>query len=412
MTRRRQFISKSTTRNRRNHVGLSSQSFQILKRVWSTICKYKQLSMPETEVLETSDLLEIKNNSMYSHIPNEIRDEFESSSQHGLKCETILSRGQKANIYIAVPVQSNVKSDIKSNNLQIYLNNIIAWLNFVSNIASHKCAKTLNVYFLLTNAKKQFPEIDTDSIEEIHANTAFTTACSSRNDIFIFRREEWFKVFMHETFHCFGLDFSSSVGDESNERILSLFPVIEPKTDIRLYETFCEMWAEVFHILFCVFTTKTGKCLEFSENKFRGILNREQHFSIYQSNKVLARSNYAYKDIRIKPSHNTPLYKENTPAFSYYVIKSVMLWNLDRYIKWCIQYANVAGKNHPPIQFDLSRISEYCDLVDELTSNDGNYKRMVERIETNSNIRQNIIATIKTKNTIRMTSIDPKWTLG
>ena len=407
MTRRRPIIAKrkSKTRNRRNHVRLSSQSFQILKRFWSSICKYKQISLPDTDVLDSTDLSKIQSTTMYNHIPVEIRREFESSSQHGLKCETILSRGQKVNIYIAVPVTDKRQKNIILHDMQIFLNNIIAWLNFVSDIASRECARTLNAYFLLTDAKKKFPKINTDPIEIIHANTAFTTPCSSANNIFIFRREEWFKVFMHETFHCFGLDFSASVGDESNERILSLFPMIDPKTDIRLYETFCEIWAEVFHILFCIFTTKNGKCLEFSEDKFLTTLKKEQYFSIYQSNRILGRSNYEYKDIRFKPSHNKPLYKENTQAFSYYVIKSVMLWNLDRYMKWCIEYAN-AGKEYPPIQFDFSHISEYCDLVDELTSNDGNYKRMVERIKTNSTTMNH---GYKSKNTIRMTSIDPKW---
>ena len=29
------------------------------------------------------------------------------------------------------------------------------------------------------------------------------------SEIIIFRNEEWFKVFVHETFHLFGVDFSN-----------------------------------------------------------------------------------------------------------------------------------------------------------------------------------------------------------
>jgi hypothetical protein len=244
---------------------------------------------------------------------------------------------------------------------------------------------------LLTDAKKRLPEIDAEPIDMIHANTAFTTSCSSTNEIYVFRREEWFKVLMHETFHCFGLDFSSSNGDESNQRILSRFPVLNSTTDIRLYETFCEMWAELFHILFCIFTTSSGKCLAFSKSKFYNALHKEQLFSIYQSNKVLQRAGYKYKELFSLSISKK--YNEKTPAFSYYVIKSIMLWNLDRFMKWCYKYTN-----RIMLQFNQDNIAEYCDLVDELTKRDGGYKRIAERSMVDN-----------TNDTLRMTSIDPSW---
>ena len=325
---------------------------------------------------------------MYPHIPEKIRHIFESSSHsHGIKYETTLLRGRKVVIYIASP------NPVDS---QIYLNNIIAWLNFASEIASPKCAQTLHIYLLLTDAKKRLPEIDTEPIDQIHANTAFTTSCSFTNDIFVFRREEWFKVFIHETFHCLGLDFSSSTDDDSNSRILSLFPKIDPTTDIRLYETFCEMWAEVFHLLFCLFTTSNGEWLQFSEAKFYKALHKEQVFSIHQSNKILKRAGHQYKDLFLSdPLDKSKKYKENTPAFSYYVIKSLMLWNLDRFMKWCEPNG---------LQFNVSPngIMEYCDLVEELAKHDRGYKRMVERI-SNGKKREDQVTTL------RMTSIDTKW---
>lgn len=389
-TKRRNGV-KNETRKYSASSQLSFKNIQILKKYWRTICKYKTNHvLPNYTPIQSSDIEHIKKTGMYPHIPDKIRNLFESSQHQGIKCETELLRGRKVAIYIASPSPLN---------FDLYLNNIIAWLNFISDIASPICAQTLHVYLLLTDAKKQLPEIDTEPIDQIHANTAFTTSCSSTNDIFVYRREEWFKVLMHETFHCFGLDFSSSSGAESNKRILSHFPTIDPSTDIRLYETFCEMWAEVFHLLFCQFTKKNGNCLPFSDKMFYKALRKEQNFSIYQSNKILRRAGYTYRDLF---SVSTPLakkYKENTHAFSYYVIKSLMLWNLDKYINWCVKHSD----KHP-IQFNQKYIAAYCDFVEYLTTHDGGYNRATERMTGG-----NADSELDVDETLRMTSIDPEW---
>ena len=242
MTRRHHKPTK--TRNYRNNsVVVSSQSIRILNNFWKTICNHKRnLSLPVQTSLTATHVSQIKNNDMYNYIPNDIKHEFESFSQHhGIKCEIKLARDRTAIIYIAA------NREEPREKYDIYLNNIIAWLNFVSEIASPNCSKTLHIYFLFTDVKKTTPENDMEPIDSVHANTAFTTSCSLANTIFIFRREEWFKVFMHETFHSFGLDFSAHSNSESNQKILSLFPAINKQTDIRLFETYCEMWAEIFY---------------------------------------------------------------------------------------------------------------------------------------------------------------------
>jgi len=340
-----------------------------------------------------SDISTVKSTSMYPHIPDQIRREFETSQQTGVKCETTLKRGRKAVIYLVVPTGVRI-------NTEICLKNIIAWLNFVSEFASPKCSQTLNVYLLLTNAKKLSPNVDAEPIDTVHANTAFTTFCLPLNNVYVFRREEWFKVFMHETFHCFGLDFSSSNGDVSNQRILSLFKAVDPNTDIRLYETFCEMWAEIFNVMFCIFMNKRGECTQFSNRKYFAVLQKERRFSIYQSNKILRRAGYNYKSIFMHPLNNKPKYAEKTQAFSYYVIKSLMLWNLDRFIRWCETHCE-----RGQIQFDHKYIAAYCDLVDEFAAKDEGYMRETAKITTSHKIE------IHNTKTLRMTSIDPRWCL-
>jgi hypothetical protein len=191
----------------------------------------------------------------------------------------------------------------------------------------------------------------------------------------------------------------------ANQRILSLFPIIKPNTDIRLFETFCEMWAEIFHLVFCLFSASNDKyrCKSFSKSVYNRFLFREQLFSIYQSNKVLHLAGYKYADIVKNTSE--PVYSEKTQAFSYYVIKSMMLWNLDKFVKWCSRYATKGeDETNPPIQFNPEYIAEYCDFVTELSRDDRTYRRFAERINNKPPFKMANI-----KETLRMTAIDPEW---
>jgi hypothetical protein len=398
MTRKHFKLKNARTRHKtQRKTVISSQHFNLLKHYWKSICKNKmEQSVQETTELTDSDFSTIRDNPMYQHIPKQIRHHFESTETHGILCKTNLKRGRNVNIYIAFTKTAKLHSKTP-----IYLNNIIAWLNFISEFASSHCSQKLNIFLLLNDAKKRIPEIDAEPIDVINANTAFTTACSAVNYIFVFRREEWFKVLMHETFHCFGLDFSSSFGDESNKHILSIFPAINPNTDVRLYETYCEMWAEIFYFMFCQFTKSTGECSRFSESRFIRELRREQLFSIFQSNKILNRSRFKYSDMTHSVPSGIAQYREKTQAFSYYVLKSLMLWNVDKFLEWCVKH----NKKESPIQFDKSRIPEYCVFVEELVKTDRQYRIMTERTTFHK-----LLDTSNAKITMRMTANDPDWT--
>jgi len=381
----------------RYHTTVSSQTLRILDRQWTRISKNMNNTDLGSEPLNPEQVDAIKRSNMYSVVPPEIRELFEKMDCVGAYLKTDLPKDRTAHIYIVEddkPLTYEDKSSPTnaSGKYATYLRFIVAWLRYVSSIASPTCSKELHIYLLLTDAKKVLPDSHSDPVDVLHANTAFTTACSSKNTIFIFRREEWFKVLLHETFHCMGLDFSHLLdSDVSNRRILSIFPAIEPGTDIRLYETFCEMWAEIFHLMFCLFTNKHGAIQSFSSKKYASALRREQLFSIYQSNKLLKRAGYKYRELFVKPDANPP-YKENTQAFSYYVIKSILLWNVDAFVKW-------SNDGSPDlIQFAPERITEYCDLVERLAKSTDYGK-----IHTVTSKKHCL------RKTMRMTAIDPVW---
>jgi hypothetical protein len=381
--------------------------------------------------------------SMYNYIPAPIRQEFEKTPQKGIEAHVDLPRGRKVHIYMLEPADSSSRHE----SITTQLNNVVAWFRYISTVAAPRCAKDLSVYILATDLEKVLPSNQSEPIDQIHANTAFTTSCSAKNEIFIFRREEWFKVLIHETFHCLGLDFSADfkATDYSNQYILSIFPALDLKTDVRLYETFCETWAELVHLAFRLFVkgNDKGYSREFSAKQYREALSKEQVFSIVQSNKLLRRAGFKLEtmldenpddrrsvgfrrtegspawrlrrqDLRASPlwpldaalrivspnsapkaqeeetrrsfeSPSEATYKENTQAFSYYVLKSALLYNANEFL------------SRVRMQFDPSKIADYCLLVKQSIESE-KYRNAVQHAESRGHCGESI------RKTLRMTS--------
>ena len=220
-----------------------------------------------------------------------------------------------------------------------YLKKIYIWLKIISQFASTSCVKTLRVFIYLTQEKKKMPTEPTTSLGRNHANTAFTTSCTSDTEIHLYREEEWFKVFIHETFHSYGLDFSTMNTTSANRKIKEIFGV---SGDVRLYESYTEIWAEIIHICFLVhfqmINASTLENIDTYVSKIKDVLLYEITFSMLQCAKVLKHNGLSYNDFSKQDASSklkiSTTYKEETPLFSYYIVKSVLLFFANDFIEW------------------------------------------------------------------------------
>ena len=255
-----------------------------------------------------------------------------------------------------------------------YVDYILLWLHILNQYASKKCANSLIVYFYFTSLEKKLPDSNILILNENHVNTAFTTTCPKDSEIVIFRSEEWFKVFIHETFHNFGLDFSDMNNDICTRQILSIFPV---KSNVNLYESYCEFWAEIMNALFCSFLQLKDKknMDEFLKNS-EFLINIERTYSFFQLVKTLDFMGLKYKDLYTKNKNSQilreTLYKEDTNVLSYYIIKTILLNNYQGFLSWSKR------NNFSLLQFKktIANQKEYCVFIDK------NYKTksMIEGI--------------------------------
>jgi len=210
------------------------------------------------------------------------------------------------------------------------------WLKICAKYASKSCTNTLDIYIYPTPFTKNLPTSSSTVIGPEHVNTAFTFACMPQGQLIIFREEEWFKVFIHETFHAYGLDFATTNNQTSEnfkKKISDLFPI---NSEFDLYEAYTETWARCINCAFSSFNALTDKknIKVFHEN-FQFCIELERTFALYQCVKILSFMGLQYHDLHSKNRMSFHHYKENTHVFAYYVMTALFLNDYEGFILWC-----------------------------------------------------------------------------
>jgi len=345
-------------------------------------------------------------------------------------------------------IKKKSASYFKNAVLKIYL-----WLKLASKYAAKECGPQLECFIYLTPFKRSHPLFskeremgaetgtpranayeDYEEYEElyhhvnarsggggggggvlkpIHINGGLSNLCEPSGQIIVYRKEEWFKVFVHETMHNYGLDFGKMDISAANGLLHKMFTI---QKDVKLYESYCEVWARIMNIVFetyfdinsrAKFSSRTTRKnfidnLKLKENQggesggesgeggtlvsnmtsvtsarnrrkflkqFYNYLHYESMFSLFQNIKILNYMGLDYNVITNCTDSNyivaKKLYKEETNAFAYYVIVSILLSNFNNFILWCID------NNTNIIQFKKSKngITNFVQFIYR------NYKR-------------------------------------
>jgi hypothetical protein len=228
-------------------------------------------------------------------------------------------------------------------------------------------------------------------LNENNVNTAFTYTCPVDSEIVVFRKEEWFKVLMHESFHNFSLDFSDMNVIDCKDKILSIFKV---NSDVNLFEAYTEFWAEIMNAAFCSFylikytDTKDDNFIfkEFLKN-FDFFVNFERTYKFFQMIKTLDFMGLTYLDLisnnPTAQSTRETLYKEESNVLAYYIITTILINNYQGFLSWC----NTNNLSLLQFKKTTNNIDEFCNFIEK------NYKTrsLIESVEC----MQNFLASIK-----------------
>ena len=265
------------------------------------------------------------------------------------------------------------------------------WLSLISpNISSH-CSVKSSIHLYLTQFEKTFGK-NGQMITPENVNSAFTTSCQEVTNIHIYRHEEWFKVFIHETFHCFGLDFSSMDNTSIEDEITKSFKVDNPN-GIRVYESYCELWAQIMNVV--IFSFMKSKNKTNFQNIFTHLINKELSFSFFQLLKVLQKFKVSYNDL-IDAKCKTIKIKEDSHVLSYFVLKTILFSNLSSFEKWCKK------NNNKMFRFEHENAMKYVELIVKHSKS----SKMNDNLKKMSVFCKKINMTDKIKNTAKMTIIN------
>ena len=166
---------------------------------------------------------------------------------------------------------------------------------------------TFEASLFLADCPKRLPP-NGAVLTEDHVNTGYSYPCQT---MVVFRKQEWFKVFTHETIHYLGID-----GELDRAIKLDFFTI---PIRISLAETYTEMWARLIQ---CKFLGKNKRERDV-------LLEREKVFSLKNMVRVLRHSNLRYADLF---SVKGAAYREETNVFAYVVLTAILFEDADAFL--------------------------------------------------------------------------------
>ena len=360
---------------------------------------YKFISREELILTKT----DFPKSEDYSIINKNIRLNIESKEKKGYHYKFFIFK-QEIELYIIYPLEKNELKEMMSEKkwirfCEVCLLKIYLWLFIAYPYKIDSCSQKLDIYLYLSDILKLIKPNKNNILNQELVNTAFTYSCKENNSIIIFRNEEWFKVFIHETFHSLGFDFSGSASltEIGKNKILEMFSI---QSDVLLYETYTELNAEILNVLFFVYFNTKKKSqsdnYEIFINKFEKYMNYECIFSCFQCAKVLYYNKTQYKDIISKKMNP---YREQTNVFVYYILKSILITYYKDYLNWIMK------KNNGSLNFikTETQLYDFIDLIKKKYM-DSDYLKKIENMELWFRNNKNKYSIEYT--TLRMTTIE------
>ena len=332
----------------------------------------------------------------------------------------------------------SIDNDTYSATKLSYTKLVLIWLYICSKYSDKKCAETMNINIYLTPFLKTLPVSNGTVLSAEHINTAFTMCCVPDGEITIYREEEWFKVFIHETFHAYGLDFGLHDSASLRKTLKSVFPI---KSDFIPCEAYSETWARIINCALYSFLsmdndkdkdkaadkgvkdTAADKGVEASKTFLLYVnfcLELERLFAVYQMIKILSFMGLNYKDLYDKREKSAylrqQLYKEDTHVFAYYVLTAIFLNDYKQFIEWCGKTNGVADANGVvgTNKIDTNKIGTNAigTHIMKFNCNEQSFSKMsvyISSIYSNKELLKTIqqVKTVnKNNNTTRMAMID------
>lgn len=260
----------------------------------------------------------------------------------------------------------------------------------------------------LTNQKKELP----DEKKSVFGSKEINSGSTDYQTIQIWRKEEHYKLILHESIHFYNLDGSYNLFEENNKINLECHYQIERDTETRIFESYTEAltsflntFANSYQIYYLHLNSKGSRQIkkedyQIIKNIYQELWKFERKFALIQIAKihlhVFPRSSN-FNDFIINPRECDKRrlqikekLKQNTSVLSYHILKGAVLFYDQKFINWIPDLK----KPRP------SSLRKFVDFLVGLTHN----KSFIDQI--NSIIKQ--LKNIKYDKNLRMTFYETK----
>lgn len=200
---------------------------------------------------------------------------------------------------------------------QLY--DVLNFYIYTLNKVSRKTNVKIKIY--LCDLKKQFPKSDNQILNEFNVNSGATIFDNNNRYVVIYRKEELYKVLLHELIHFYEIDFHN-YNMKYDRYFIKKFqievktPVKNSNTPLALYESYTDTLACYGHTITYALFHHYDKNIEDMNRIIDELMTKEiKHYTTIAS-KILKFSKL----------------KEDTHCFSYYIVKAGVYENFPKFI--------------------------------------------------------------------------------
>ena len=280
-------------------------------------------------------------------------------------------------------------------NLDLIVEKMLLVLQLIIAISNNELRNGQHVTFFLTPFQKKLNS-NSNILGAKNVNSGFTYPYLKNGVTFIYRKEEFFKVFIHESIHYYGIDkalhkdFSNDV--KYNKFINSFNIRPQDIAKIGINEALTEYWTFIIYII--AQSYKKSIILANFIYEFENSYKLELLHIIFQVVKILNYNKLTYSEFLTKSSNQ---YKETSHIFSYYIVKTLLVYNHSDLLKSTIFDINFSTKINIALKSDPVSINTF--FIKLLSyAYDANFINIINKVTayTKTNARsiykQNIIS--------------------
>lgn len=296
-----------------------------------------------------------------------ITDDINSKTKYNVNIKYLTPNGIDIDYNFFILSTNPKKDDV----ILKYASLMTVWLMTVKDYELDNCVKNLKVSLYLTNKKKELPIVKNHILGGKEVNTAFTYRCKhDDSSITLYREEDLMKVFIHETFHTFNLDFVNP----AKENIQEHYSI---NSDVNLYESYCETWARIINALFYSFIFEKKHNVKY-DLVLPSILSIETLYSLNQIIKIINYMGITIEEMIRNDKKVSINFKEESNVFSYYFITSILMLNLENFMIFCDDNKNI-------LSFNSNNLQNYIDLIKNIKISmiNGKYNNIIKLVKNN-----------------------------